>query len=388
MAAAPRVYQPRRPGDVPADEAAQPPWLLGQIVEASGDAIYSEDLDGLIRTWNAAAERVYGYRADDIVGRPSSLLVPAMTAAALASVQERALSGQRVDRFDTWHVRPDGRHIAVSLTVSPLRDQAGAVVGLASSVQDITDRVRLAAELENARRTQERQNVQLMRSNRDLQQFAFVASHDLSEPLRAVAGFVQLLERRYSSVLDERGQGYIAHVVEGTARMRALIEDLLEYSRYLVEDPPGASVDSVAAVRRVTQSMGAVEVEVGSIPDVWCEVASLEAALQNLISNALKFHRPGFPPRVRVSGWTDGGRAVICVDDDGIGIEPAYQEKVFEMFARLHVREAYPGTGIGLAIVRQVAERAGGHCWVEAPSPLGGTRFCLALPAAPDRSHP
>lgn len=363
------------------------PWSLSQIVEASGDAIYSEDLDGVIRSWNAAAERIYGCRAVDVVGRPSSLLVPARTAAALESVRDLALSGQRVDRFDTWHARPDGRHIAVSLTVSPLRDEAGAVAGLASSVQDVTDRLQLAAELEDARRTQDRQNVRLARSNRDLQQFAFVASHDLSEPLRAMTGFVQLLEKRYAPVLDERGQGYVSHVVEGAARMRALIEDLLEYSRYLVEDPPGESVDTVAAVHRVVQSLGAVGVEVGTIPDVWCEVASLEAVLQNLISNALKFHRAGTPPRVRVTGWTEAGRAVICVDDNGIGIEPAYHEKVFGMFARLHVREAYPGTGIGLAIVRQVAERAGGHCWVETSSPLGGARFCLALPAAPERGR-
>ncbi len=147
-----------------------------------------------------------------------------------------ALSGERVDRFDSWHLRPDGRHIAVSLTVSPLRDTAAAVAGLATSVQDVTDRVQLTAELEDLRRTQESQNIALARSNRDLEQFAFVASHDLSEPLRAMTGFVQLLEQRYASVLDERGLGYLGHVVDGAARMRTLIEDLLEYSRYLLVD--------------------------------------------------------------------------------------------------------------------------------------------------------
>ena len=221
--------------------------LVGQIVEASGDAIYSEDRDGVIRTWNPSAERIYGCPAAEMTGRPSSVLVPGRAARELASVRELALSGQRIDRFDTWHVRPDGRHIAVSLTVSPLRDEAGEVAGLASSVQDVTDRVQLAAALEDSHRTQERQNVQLARSNRDLQQFAFVASHDLSEPLRAMTGFVQLLEKRYATVLDERGRGYVSHVVDGAARMRALIEDLLEYSRFLVVDPPGASVDTAAA---------------------------------------------------------------------------------------------------------------------------------------------
>ena len=363
--------------------ATSVPWLMGQIVEASGDAIYSEDIEGVIRTWNAAAERIYGCPAAEMVGRPSSVLVPARAVRELASVQELALSGHRVDRFDTWHLRPDGRHIAVSLTVSPLRNEAGAVAGLASSVQDVTDRVQLAAALEDARRTQDRQNVQLARSNRDLQQFAFVASHDLSEPLRAMTGFVQLLEKRYAEVLDERGLGYVSHVVDGAARMRALIEDLLEYSRYLVVDPPGTSVDTGAAARRVIASLGVSGVEVGALPDVWCEVASLEVVLQNLISNALKFRRPGLDPRVQVTGRTEAGQTVICVDDNGIGIEAAYREKVFGMFTRLHVREAYSGTGIGLAIVRQVAERAGGRCWAES-SALGGARFCVSLPAAPE----
>lgn len=256
------------------------------------------------------------------------------------------------------------------------------MAGLATSVQDVTDRMQLTADLEDARRTLEKQNVSLARSNRDLEQFAFVASHDLSEPLRAMTGFVQLLAKRYESVLDERGLGYVAHVVEGAARMRTLLEDLLEYSRYLVIEPPSGPVDTAAAARQVVASLGATGVEVGEVPDVWCDKASVMALLQNLISNALKFHRPGTSSVVEVTGRVEDGRVLICVDDDGIGIEPEHSERVFGMFARLHVREAYPGTGIGLAIVQQIAERADGRVWVE-KSHLGGSRFCVILPAVP-----
>ena len=317
-----------------------------------------------------------------MVGRSTTDLLPEETALQLQSVHEMALSGERVDRFDSWHLRPDGRHIAVSLTVSPLRDTDATVAGLATSVQDVTDRVQLTAELEDLRRTQESQNVALARSNRDLEQFAFVASHDLSEPLRAMTGFVQLLEKRYESVLDERGLGYLGHVVDGAARMRTLIEDLLEYSRYLLVEPTDSAVDTAATARRVVRSLGAAGVELGELPDVWCDQASVAAVLQNLISNALKFHSPDAPARVEVTGRLEDGRVTLCVDDDGIGIEPEYRERVFGMFARLHVREAYAGTGIGLAIVQQIAERTEGTVWVET-SPLGGSRFCVTLPAAP-----
>ncbi len=368
--------------NAPAVSLIRDPGLLSQIVDVSGDAIFSEDLSGTITTWNAAAERVYGCAALAMVGSSTADLLPEETTQQLQSVHAMALSGKRVDRFDSWHLRPDGRHIAVSLTVAPLRGSDGAVEGLATSVQDVTDRVQLTAELEDARRHQESQNLSLARSNRDLEQFAFVASHDLSEPLRAMTGFVKLLERRYESVLDERGLGYLGHVVDGAARMRTLIEDLLENSRYLLNEPAGGRVDITATARLVATRLAATGVEIGELPDVWCDQTSVEAVLSNLFSNALKFHRPTAPPHVEVTGRTENGRVLICIDDNGIGIEPEYRERVFGMFARLHVREAYPGTGIGLAIVQQVVERAGGKVWIEA-SHLGGSRFCIMLPGLP-----
>jgi PAS domain S-box-containing protein len=361
--------------------------LLAQIVQVSADAIFSEDLSGRITSWNAAAARLYGCEADDMLGNAAAELLPEETSSQLRSVHELALSGQRVERFDTWHLRPDGRHVAVSLTVSPLRGADGAIAGLATSVQDVTQRVRLTAELEDAHRLLEKQYTALGRSNRDLEQFAYVASHDLSEPLRVMTGFVQLLEQRYSEVLDARGARYMFHVVDGAARMRTVIEDLLEYSRFLRADPPCSRVDVNALARRIAASMVGSNIEVGDLPDVWCDEASVAAALQNLLSNAVKFHRPDAPARVVVSGWQAGAQVHLTVEDDGIGIAEEYRERIFGMFARLHVREAYPGTGIGLAIVQKIAERSAGSVWVE-PSASGGSRFCLVLPAAQKGASP
>lgn len=358
------------------------PDLLAQIVEVSGDAIFSEDLRGRITSWNSAAERLYGCSRKDMLGRSAADLLPEQTALQLRALHDRGLAGERVERVDTWHQRPDGRHIAVSVTVSPLRGADGALVGLATSVQDVTDRVRLTAEVEDAHRTLEKQYAVLGRSNRDLEQFAYVASHDLSEPLRVMTGFVQLLQKRYADLLDDRGNRYVFHVVDGAARMRTLIDDLLEYSRFLRSDRTSGRVNTHRVVSKVLVELETAQVEVQQLPAVWSDDASVAAVMQNLISNALKFHRPDAPARVVVSARIEGGRVRLMVDDDGIGIDEEYRERVFGMFSRLHVREAYPGTGIGLAIVQQVAERSDGRAWVES-SPLGGSRFCITLPLAP-----
>jgi PAS domain S-box-containing protein len=359
------------------------PLLLAQIVAVSADAIFSEDLAGRITSWNAAAERLYGCSAEDMLGRATADLLPDETASQLRSVHTLALTGERVERFDTVHLRPDGGHVPVSLTVSPLRGVDGAIAGLATSVKDVTERVEHTAELAKVHHALEKQYLALGRSNRDLEQFAYVASHDLAEPLRVMTGFVQLLEKRYADVLDERGSRYVFHVVDGAARMRILIDDLLEYSRFLRSDPTASYVDTNAVARRAVTAEDAAQVTIGDLPPVWCDDASVHAALQNLISNAVKFHRPSALSKVVVSGHRDGTHVQICVDDDGIGIEPEYRQRVFGMFSRLHVREAFPGTGIGLAIVQQIAERSDGRAWVEA-SPLGGSRFCITLPATQD----
>jgi light-regulated signal transduction histidine kinase (bacteriophytochrome) len=270
------------------------------------------------------------------------------------------------------------------VTVSPLRDRRGRVTGVATSVEDTSVRVRLDADLEDVHRTLEKQHDALRRSNRDLEQFAYVASHDLSEPLRVITGYIQLVDKRYGEHLDQRGHRYLEHIVDGASRMRTLIDDLLEYSRFLRASATPGRVDLTRLAEELAAELDPSAVEVRPLPDVWADTGSLTAVLTNLIGNGLKFTREGVPARVVVSGEVQRGRVVLHVDDNGIGIEPEYRERVFGMFQRLHVREDYAGTGIGLAIVQQVAENHGGQAWAE-QSPLGGCRFSITLPAAPAR---
>jgi signal transduction histidine kinase len=232
----------------------------------------------------------------------------------------------------------------------------------------------------------ERARAELERSNADLEAFAYVASHDLAEPLRSVAGFVALLERQYGDRLDERAREFIAYAVDGVERMQRMIDDLLLYARAGTTDlrmQRVAAADLVAAALRdlgtAVSERGAV-VEVGELPTLRCDPGQLQRVLQNLLGNAIKYTAPGVAPRVIVSGRTADAGAEIAVADNGIGIDPAQVERAFEMFARLPGRAAhYQGTGLGLAISRRIVERHGGRLWME-PGAAGGSVFRLALP--------
>jgi len=241
----------------------------------------------------------------------------------------------------------------------------------------------LNAELE--RRVEERTG-ELRRSNEELQQFAYVASHDLQEPLRMVTSYVQLLAQRYQGQLDSEAQEFIGYAVEGAQRMKALIDDLLAYSRVNIRERLVVPTDSGAVLQQTLQNLHIQIAESGAtvtadpLPTVSTDRMQLGLLWQNLLSNALKF-RGQEPPRVHVSARRQGNEWVFSVRDNGIGMEPRHTERIFHMFQRLHTRQEYPGTGIGLAICKKIVERHGGRIWVES-EPGQGTTFFFTLPAA------
>jgi signal transduction histidine kinase len=274
------------------------------------------------------------------------------------------------------------------LTLEITQDGPLEIADLAADVDQM--RERLAGELERverARRRLQQRSAELARSNADLEQFAYVASHDLSEPLRKVTNFCQLLERQYADQLDDRARQYLAFMVDGAKRMQALINDLLEFSRVGRTTEHFVPVDLERALDRALANLENQIVESGAViehdplPTVPGDPTLLAALLQNLVGNAVKYRSPDRPPRVRVSAERQGDDWVLTVDDNGIGIDPQYADRIFAIFQRLHLRDQYAGTGIGLALCRKIVDFHRGQLWlVEKAEP--GARFRLTLPVA------
>ncbi|WP_433291393.1 sensor histidine kinase [Pseudonocardia sp. CA-142604] len=267
------------------------------------------------------------------------------------------------------------------------------IVGLGADVEAMRQHIlRDLDEAQAANRRLDEQAQELERSNRDLEQFAYVASHDLQEPLRKVSSFCQLLQRRYGGKLDERADQYIEFAVDGASRMQRLINDLLAFSRVgrttenFVSVHLGELAATAAAQLESTREEAAGEIVIGELPVVSGDRALLQALLVNLLGNGLKFHRTDVPPVVRLECRRDGDFWEITVTDNGIGIEPEYSDKVFVIFQRLHGRDVYPGTGIGLALAKKIVEFHGGRIGlVETPGPGAAVRFTLPVP--PEETH-
>ncbi|HEX3489210.1 MAG TPA: ATP-binding protein, partial [Streptosporangiaceae bacterium] len=257
---------------------------------------------------------------------------------------------------------------------------------LSSDVDSMRERIlRELSAVREANEALAEHAAELQRSNSELEQFAYVASHDLQEPLRKVASFCQLLQRRYAGQLDEKADQYIEYAVDGAKRMQMLINDLLAFSRVgRIEQPrvlvPVADLLAQARTNLATAIRKThARIESGELPTVLAEPSLLTAVFQNLLSNALKF-RGEDAPHVMVSATRDGEFWRFAVEDNGIGIAPDYADRIFVIFQRLHDKSTYPGTGIGLAMCRKIIEYHGGRIWLDT-SMTGGARFCFTLPA-------
>jgi signal transduction histidine kinase len=263
----------------------------------------------------------------------------------------------------------DGMRQKIAAELSEVREAR-------SQIEWVNDQLKVQAE-------------ELTRSNRDLEQFAYVASHDLQEPLRKVASFCQLLQRRYAGQLDERADQYIAFAVDGAQRMQRLINDLLAFSRIGRITAGFTDVDLNRVLTAVSAQFEERDGEVvfDGLPTVEGEEPLLTTLFVNLIGNSLKFRRPDVPPVIKVTAHRDGDEWVINVRDNGIGIEAEFADKVFVIFQRLHARDAYEGTGIGLAIVKKIVEYHGGRIWLDLDVEEG-TSINFTLPVLPGSPEP
>jgi two-component system CheB/CheR fusion protein len=292
-------------------------------------------------------------------------------------LEEMLPQGRNFEDFEVEHDFPTIGRKRILLNARQISGQAKESELILLAIEDIT--VRKQAEQEFVKRAE------LQRSNEELQQFAYVVSHDLNEPLRMVSSYVQLLGERYRGKLDAAADEFIGYVVEGTTRVQALIQDLLAYTRVDGKVQEFTAVDCEAVLQhalgdlRIAIEESGAAVTHGPLPTVRGEGKQLGLVFQNLIGNALKF-RSQAPPRIHISARRDGSQWVFAVQDNGIGIDPRHVARIFQVFQRLHTRSEYPGTGIGLSICKKIVERHGGRIWVE--SELGkGATFLFTLSA-------
>lgn len=375
QAALEREVEIRSAAEAALEKEAEQLRLLSAVVQSSHDGIYTLTLDGVVTSWNPGAESLYGYRADEIIGRHKTTLVPERLRSEVDELLRRVRRGAAVRNFETVRLAKGGEERHVALTLSPVYSDTGSIVGVSEVARDISKRMKAQEELE--------------RSNAELEQFAYVASHDLQEPLRMVASYTELLAQRYEGRLDERADKYIRYSVDGAKRMQLLINDLLRFSRINSEAKPPEPTDLGHVVREVVDSRLAVSVresggtvEIEELPVLLTDEVQIGQVFQNLISNALKFRADGRAPAVRVGAERRGSEWVFSVADNGIGIEAEYEGRVFEMFQRLHGVGTYPGSGIGLTLARKIVQRHGGRIWFESV-PGSGTTFYFTLPATP-----
>jgi PAS domain S-box-containing protein len=473
--------------------------LLGAIVDSSDDAIISKDLNGTITSWNQSAERLFGYTAAETVGKPIAILIPPDRLDEEPAILSRLRRGERVDHFETIRRRKDGSLLDISLTISPVRDAQGNIIGASKIARDITERKRIqnallaseasfrqladampqivwtagpdgrldyyndrwyqfTSQARGPLRHDHRRSMfhpddlgpcreawsaavgsgnpfnseyrlwdahdrrwrwfigralpvrdaggtivkwfgsstdiddqklieeNLRHANQNLEQFAFSVSHDLQEPLRSVKIYSELLVSTYTSDLDSQALQYLDYLREGANRMEALVRDLLVYTRVLKVEASTEATDTGEILRGTLDSLAAAVAETGAqitidpLPVLPVCGAHLQQLFQNIIGNAIKYRSRERTLVIHVTAQYQNGSWLFAVSDNGIGIDPEYQEKIFGLFKRLHTSDEYSGTGIGLAICQRIVDGYHGRIWVES-EPGRGSTFKFTLPA-------
>jgi PAS domain S-box-containing protein len=350
------------------------------LLEAAPDAMVVVNQGGEIVLLNVQVEKQFGYRRDELVGQKVKNIIPEgfaerLIADALRSAED-TLAQEIGAGIELNGRHKNGREFPIEIMLSPLESTEGILV--TAAIRDITKRKKAEAQL--LQKVEE-----LNRSNDELQQFAYVASHDLQEPLRMVASYTQLLANRYKGRLDADADEFIAYAVDGSNRMQRLIQDLLAYSRAGTNGNSVRKISSENALKAAVTNLRAMIEESGavvthdSLPAITTNDTQLTQIFQNLVGNAIKYHGAEVP-RVHVSAGKNGGKEwIFSVQDNGLGIDRQHFERIFVLFQRLHGRAEFDGTGIGLAICKKIVERQGGRIWVESQTERGST-FHFALP--------
>ncbi|MGN6553758.1 MAG: PAS domain S-box protein [Verrucomicrobiota bacterium] len=368
------------------------------LVESSDDAILSKDLNGIIQTWNKGAETIFGYTADEVIGKPVTILMPEGLQNEEPRILERIRNGERIHHYETVRRHKNGTLINISLTVSPIKDSSGKVVGASKIARDITATKRVEADLLQAQQELKKINAELEERIQartlslneavaQMKEFSYTVSHDLRGPVRAMHGYAMAVIEDFGDRLDARGREYLERIVRGSDRMDKLIHDVLIYSRLAQSEIHSQPIALEPLIREIIQEspeMRAPRSEIilrKPLLPMMAHEPALRQVLSNLLVNAHKFVAPGTTPRVEVRTERRADKVRLWISDNGIGIKPQFHSRLFRMFERVNQDNHYQGTGVGLAIVKKAMDKMGGAVGVDSDGVLGSS-FWIELPSA------
>jgi PAS domain S-box-containing protein len=344
-----------------------------QIRETTKHAVFAMDTEGILLSWNRGVEELLGYPENEWVGQHASIIfTPAEVARAVCQAEMEFAARHDCSSDIRWHARKDGTELFAHGYMTALRLDDGTLVGYSKILSDET-RSKLLQD-------------SLTESNRALEQFAHIASHDLQEPLRTMGTSAELLARRLNEQLDESSRALVDRISSGARRMTKLIEDLLAYARNETQDGHARSVSLAQDLETAISELEASIKETGAVithdtlPSLDTAQGQMVRLFQNLIGNAIKYHKPDTPPVIHISAEKKENFWEMSVEDNGIGFDPRHAQEIFQPFKRLHSQQDYPGTGVGLAICRRIVEAHGGRIWAES-EPGKGTCVYFRLPA-------
>ena len=360
------------------------------LLESAPDAIVIMDERGNITLVNKQCENIFGYQKDELIGANMELLLPERFR---SNHQEQPKSIHDIPGVRSTDIglevlgrRKNGDEFPIEMSLSPLETEEGVLV--TAAIRDISEKKRMEKEIREANVTLEKKvqkrTAELEIKNKELEQFAYVASHDLQEPLRTTSSFVELLRKQYHGKLDEHADRYIDYVIQSSDRMKTLIKDLLDYSRIGREkqfEPVNCNLALAEVLADLTKVIkeNQAGIVTGPLPVVNAFPTELKLLFQNLISNSIKFQKPGIAPHIEISTTKQNGHWHFQFRDNGIGIDKQYQQRIFIIFQRLHNRSVYEGSGIGLAHCKKIVELHGGKIWVESEVGKGSTfHFTIA----------
>lgn len=364
--------------------------IQSNIVEYSADAIITKSLNNIVLTWNRSAEILFGYKAEEIIGQSISIIFLPNWEAQEAEINRRILEGSSFQQFETVYVSQKGENLNVAVTISPLKDSNGVIIGISKIIRDITDKKRAEEEIRTLNAKLEQKVIErtaaLQNAYDEMEAFTYSVSHDLRSPLRATDGFSQALLEDYGDKFDDTAQDYLSRIRSASQKMAGLIDDLLQLSRQTRTAMAPSMIDLGIIARQITAELSRqnperdVEIIIDKELNAYADANLMHIALDNLLGNAWKYTSQHPHARIQFGSKIENGEKIFYVKDDGAGFDMEYVDKLFKPFQRLHTVQEFAGNGIGLAMVYRIIKRHLGRAWAESEIEKGTTiYFALGL---------